>query len=90
MQLPRSEVEANRYATQELVKSDGMGNFKVLALTKNMPAANLHGFAQENPLIEELSKHVDLPVPLLGPGHMALRQDRIPGGEQEFTLDSLW
>ncbi|PZC47770.1 MAG: SAM-dependent methyltransferase, MidA family [Chloroflexi bacterium] len=92
MGIPRGEgeAEANRYAMQELVKSDGMGNFKVLALAKDIPAANLHGFTPENPLIEELSRHANLPVPLLGPAHMPLRQDSIPNGEQEFTLESLW
>lgn len=90
MGLSRGETEANRYAMQELVRRGGMGDFKVLALSKGLPSASFHGFSPESPLIEQLTRKPDLPVPLLGPGHMALRQGRDPGAEQEFTLDRLW
>ena len=89
--LPPHEEEANRYAMRELVRRDGMGDFRVLALSKGLAGAALDGFLPENPLLEELGRRdADLPIPLLGPGHMALRRDRFPGGEQQFTLDRLW
>ena len=62
---------ANLHAIDTLVGPDGLGAFKVLALTKGMPDTRLHGFTSGNPLLHSLERHaVDLQAPLLTADHL--------------------
>ncbi|MSQ11432.1 MAG: SAM-dependent methyltransferase [Dehalococcoidia bacterium] len=88
--LPDSELAANRMGMLELVRPEGMGNFKVLAQGKGLGAAQLSGFHESNPVREQLAAHAgELPVPLLTPEHAPLLAARYPHAAQATGRDDL-
>jgi hypothetical protein len=73
----------------DLVRPDGLGDFKVLVQGKDVPPQPLWGLAPELP--EELAQLVPtLPPPLLTNRHMLLAAGRWPQPEAEFELDLEW
>ncbi len=87
--LSLRERRANLAGMEDLVRSGGLGDFRVLVQGKQVPAGELWGLAAEMP--EELSRLLDrLPAPLLGEGHIRLAEGRWPRPEHEFELMELW
>ena len=83
------ERRANLAGMEDLVRSGGLGDFRVLVQGKDVPAGELWGLASEMP--EELKGLLDgSPPPLLGEGHIRLAEGRWPRPEQEFELMELW
>ena len=82
--LLQREYYANRMAMQELVKPDGLGNFKVLVQSKGLDnwgaeGLRLYGLTLGNTLAREMEANVaQLDVPLLKPGHTPLMEGRYP------------
>jgi hypothetical protein len=80
-EIPQREYYANRMAMQELVKAEGLGNFKVLVQSKgiNAEGLKLHGLTPESEMAREMSANVShLEVPLLEPEHTPLMEGRYP------------
>ena len=87
--LSLRELRANLSGMEDLVRSGGLGDFRVLVQGKGVPAGELWGLAEEMP--DELERLLDgLPPPLLGEGHIRLAEGRWPRPEQEFELMELW
>ena len=87
--LSLHERRANLSGMEDLVRSGGLGDFKVLIQGKNVPAGELWGLASGMP--DELGRLLDgLPAPLLGEEHIRLAEGRWPRPEQEFELMELW
>ena len=64
---------ANLRAIDTLVQPGGMGDFKVLVLSKGVTSAPLHGFTPRNPLLQSLQRQVTvLRAPLATTDHMPL------------------
>ena len=83
------ERRANLAGMEDLVRSGGLGDFRVLVQGRNAPAGELWGLTAEMP--DELERLLDgLPPPLLGEGHTRLSEGRWPQPEQEFELMELW
>lgn len=81
--LGQIEVDRNRMAMLDLVRPDGMGEFKVLVQGKKAGQPGLWGLEPDR----ELESLVDsLPVPLLTPGHMPLLEGRYPHLAHEWEL----
>ena len=88
-QLPPRDRQANLAGLNDLVRPDGLGDFKVLVQGKDVPPQPLWGLAPELP--EELAQLVPtLPPPLLTNRHMLLAAGRWPQPEAEFELDLEW
>jgi SAM-dependent MidA family methyltransferase len=85
--LPARERQANRTGLLDLVRPQGLGDFKVLAQGKGVGQPRLWGFEPAADLVELLSR---LPPPLLTTEHMSLASGRYPPGEYEVTLEELW
>ena len=86
---PPRPSQSGRMAMRELVKPDGLGAFRVMALGKNVGQPELWGFhPSEEPA--ELAGRVPLPEPT--PEHVNLLAGRYPWAEMEFDLpwDALW
>ena len=86
---PPRPSQSSRLAMRELVKPEGLGAFRVLALGKNVGRPELWGFRlSEEPA--ELAGRVPLPEPT--PEHVNLLAGRYPWAELEFDLpwDALW
>ncbi len=80
-EMPQREYYANRMAMQELVKAEGLGNFKVLVQSKgiNAEGLKLHGLTPENEMAREMEANVShLEVPLLKLEHTPLMEGRYP------------
>jgi SAM-dependent MidA family methyltransferase len=78
--LPYQEYLANRYSMLELVREEGMGNFKVLLQSKRTAAFPFHGTTPDNVRKRELwAGRKVLAVPLLREEHMPLLTARHPG-----------
>lgn len=87
--LSLRDRRANLAGMEDLVRSGGLGDFRVLVQGKNVPAGELWGLAAEMP--DELRLLLDgSPPPLLGEGHIRLAEGRWPRPEQEFELMELW
>ena len=83
------QSRAGSLAMRELVKPEGLGAFRVLALGKNVGQPELWGFhPSEEPA--ELAERVPLPEPT--PEHVNLLAGRYPWTEMEFDMpwDALW
>ena len=69
----QTEFAANRRGMLELLKPDGLGNFKVLAQGKNVGNSWFGGLTAND---ETLALTRDAPVPLMAAGHLRLMQGR--------------
>ena len=87
MGLPPKDLHANRAGLMDLVRPTGLGNFKVLAQSKNVGQPRLWGF---EPSPEAATWAKELPVPLLTPQHLSLLEGRYPQGEYQVALKELW
>ena len=81
--IDRSTKTANLRAMSELVKSDGLGKFRVLAQEKNS------GIRRSSDLIPCPGYRKDLRAPLMTASHLYADPDRIRAATT-FDLDSLW
>ena len=87
---PASQRRANVRGMQELIREDGLGAFRVLAMGKRVGMPQLHGFNADNPLRRRLEGDVArLPVPLSTPHHMPFGR-AFPGREMEVNWEELW
>lgn len=92
MGLTRHEYEANRLALRELVRPEGLGNFRVLAQGKGAPETPLWGFTSDNPKrreMEALARSGRLSLPLRTSDHMPLYEGLNPE-EASFDWETLW
>ena len=85
MGLKQREVEANRLGMLDIVRSGGMGEFKVLVQGKGVGRPSLWGSERSLELDAILEK---LPVPLLGSRHTPLLEGRYPHLTHEW--EGLW
>ncbi len=77
--LDYQEYLANRFAMLELVRPEGMGNFKVLIQGKGTDVMSLYGFIINNEKMRELKARSDeLNVPLLTREHVPLLAAKYP------------
>ncbi len=85
----RRQAQRDRMGMRELAKPDGFGNFKVMALGKDVREPELWGF---KPSEEAETLIESMPIPTLSPEHVDLSQGRYPSAETEFEVswDSLW
>ena len=76
-------------AMRELVKPDGMGAFRVMALGRNAGQPHLWGF---HPSADPSALIVQLPMPEPTPAHVDLLSGRYPWHQAEFDVpwDALW
>ncbi len=73
------ELYANQMAMRELVRPDGMGDFKVLALGKGVPEIPLHGFSEGNSLQQRLrAQRESLEAPLATGDHVRMLEAKYP------------
>ncbi len=72
--LPQREHDANMMAMRDLVRSDGLGAFKVLVQEKGA------GVGDPARLSPDAGLAAGLPVPLLRPEHIRLLEGRYPDG----------
>jgi len=82
--LSQNLYDANRMGMMDLVKPDGLGSFKVLALSKGMPEAALHGFTRPNSLNLAQNTH----TPLLTEEHFSLLKAKYP--HLAWDWETLW
>ena len=79
--LSPQQVQANLAGISNLVRPDGLGNFKVLAQAKNIDSPPLWGLGHT----EEVAALVaGLPTPVLTERHLSLPDGRNLGGEAGF------
>lgn len=77
--LDYHEYLANRFAMLELIRPEGMGNFKVLVQGKGANVMSLYGFIPNNEKARELKARSDeLNVPLLTREHVPLLSGKYP------------
>jgi hypothetical protein len=76
-------MQANRAGITDLVRLEGLGDFKVLIQSKNVGSPNLWGLTG-SPEAADLVER--LPVPLLTDNHLSLPDGRNIGGETEFEV----
>lgn len=83
------QAQANRVGIRELVKQGGLGDFKVMAMGKNVGQPELWGFSGSQQAREMAA---NLPPPMLTSTHMDLLTGRYPAAEVEFdmTWGDLW
>ena len=83
------QVQADRAGMRELVKQGGLGDFKVMAMGKNVGRPELWGFSGSQQAKEMAA---NLPPPMLTPDHMDLLAGRYQstGIEFEVPWDQLW
>ena len=83
------QAQAERVGMRELVKPGGLGDFKVMAMSKSVGQPELWGFTGSR---EAKEMAANLPPPLLTPEHMDLLSGRYPAAEIEFdmTWGDLW
>ncbi|MSQ32664.1 MAG: SAM-dependent methyltransferase [Dehalococcoidia bacterium] len=85
MPLGQHDIMANGMGMRELIKEDGIGKFKVLALSKGIEPEQLSGFTAD-------ALKPDMPpvkhVPLLTRRHTSLMQGKYP--HQELDAEELW
>ncbi len=78
LDMPQPVADANRFAMMELINPEGLGKFKVLALSKGVPEVRLDGLYYDNPTRERLEGKKSLKPLLLGPEHIALLEGKYP------------
>ncbi len=85
----RRNSQQDRMGMRELAKPNGLGNFKVMALAKNMGKPELWGFRRSE---EAATLAESMPLPILTPEHIDLARGRYPSAGEEFemTWDALW
>lgn len=77
--LPALDLQANRFAIRDLLRGDGLGNFRVLVQAKDAPARDLACFSNNSEWLDALRQRLPtLPLPLLTPRHMRLLAGRYP------------
>ena len=81
--LTPQQMQANRAGITDLVRLEGLGDFKVLIQSKNGGSPNLWGL-NRSPKAADLVER--LPVPLLTDSHLSLTDGRNIGGETEFEV----
>ena len=81
--LTPQQMQANRAGITDLVRLEGLGDFKVLIQSKNEGSPNLWGLTS-SPEAADLVER--LPVPLLTDNHLSLPDGRNIGGETEFEV----
>jgi SAM-dependent MidA family methyltransferase len=81
--LTPQQMQANRAGITDLVRLEGLGDFKVLIQSKNVGSPNLWGLTG-SPEAADLVER--LPVPLLTDNHLSLPDGRNIGGETEFEV----
>ena len=81
--VPPRLAQANQVGMRELVKPDGLGDFKVIAMGKNVGKPELWGFSGSR---ETKEMAANLPPPLLTPSHMDLLSGRYPSTDMEFEM----
>ena len=81
--LTPQQMQANRAGITDLVRLEGLGDFKVLIQSKNEGSPNLWGLTS-SPEAADLVER--LPVPLLTDSHLSLPDGRNIGGETEFEV----
>ncbi|HIL30682.1 MAG TPA: class I SAM-dependent methyltransferase [Dehalococcoidia bacterium] len=81
--LTPQQMQANRAGITDLVRLEGLGDFKVLIQSKNGGSPNLWGLTS-SPEAADLVER--LPVPLLTDSHLSLPDGRNIGGETEFEV----
>ncbi len=74
--LPQYAAQANRAGMLDLARLGGLGDFGVLAQSKNVAPSELWGFKGSDDAAELVEL---LPVPLLTPQHLSLLEGRYPG-----------
>ena len=83
--LPRRQYLANRMGMQELLKPEGLGNFKVMVQGKGISVDKLWGFSSGNPHQTRIRNEIDmLHVPLLTDIHTPLMEGKYPGSLMEL------
>ncbi|MDA1128986.1 MAG: SAM-dependent methyltransferase [Chloroflexi bacterium] len=82
--LPR-QMQANRAGILDLVRPEGLGDFKILAQGKNVGKPELWGLNQSTEATELVKS---LPVPTLTDRHISLPDGRSSGSEVEF--EAFW
>ena len=83
--LPAQQMQANRSGMLDLVRTGGLGEFKVFVQGKNVGSPTMWGLERS----PEAAAMVDgLPVPLLTGEHLSLPDTRFTGGEMEF--EAFW
>ena len=85
--LRPTEVRANRAGMVDLARPGGLGDFRALALSKNVESPRLWGFEAGDAPGPRLE---GLPTPLLTPQHLTLLEGRYPQAELSFELLELW
>lgn len=83
MGLGQGELAANLYGVGKLTRPDGLGGFRALLQERG---TGVEAAGQVLPSGEEL-EHLPAP-PILGPGHMRLREGGYP--PSSFEMDALW
>ncbi len=73
-----AEYHAEAMAMRELSRRGEMGDFRVLVLGKGMDGLELDCFEEDNATRSRLASAADLPLPRLGPQHVALLAARYP------------
>ena len=81
-ELAQREREANMVAMRELVKPEGLGGFRVLVQEKAT------GIRDIDLLVPPKAPTEELPVPLLGPGHVPIMAARYP--HMNIDFGELW
>ncbi len=83
--LTPRQLQANRAGMLDLVRPEGLGDFKVLMQGKDVGSPALWGL---EPSREAEALAESLPVPLLTGQHLSLPDGRYPGGTADF--EALW
>jgi SAM-dependent MidA family methyltransferase len=77
--MPQSAYQANAMAVRDLLKLDGLGNFRALIQAKGAPAAQLACLGRDEAAMAEAANTLaKLPVPALTRQHMDLLAARYP------------
>ena len=87
--LPPRHSQSGRLAMRELVKADGLGAFRVMALGKNTGDPELWGFRSSGEPAELVGQ---IPVPVPTNEHVDFLSGRYPWHQVEFDMpwDTLW
>ena len=87
--MSQVERDSNAMAMRDLISADGLGGFKVLIQEKNTGVSDPeHLFQSANESEAADSTDGGLPLPLLGPDHVALMAGRYP--HSQWQPEELW
>lgn len=77
--MPQAAYQANAMAVRDLLKLDGLGNFRVLVQAKGAPAAQLACLGRDETALDQAVKLLaKAPMPALSQQHMDLLAARYP------------